>query len=113
MGTSIQVELFTTEFVKTVAKLKNVLENVTDIDFSWVINHGEMKVEMDGESLVDGDMVPGTDIVMHITKRNPWDKLPEEHQGKLIVASWAWDGMSFVGNLLNSLNLDSCDSCDS
>ena len=83
--------------MKTVTKLKDVLEYVSDIDFSWVINHGEKKVELDGESLISGDKIPGTNIMMHISQRNPWDKLPEEHQGKLIVASWAWDGMSFVG----------------
>ena len=72
-------------------------EHVSHVDFSWVINHGEQKIDVDGVILRDGDLIPETNIRMHISKRNPWDKLPLEHEDKLVVASWAWDGMSFVG----------------
>jgi len=91
-----QVELFTSEFLKSVIRMRP--EHVSHVDFSWVINHGEQKIDVDGVILRDGDLIPETNIRMHISKRNPWDKLPPEHEDKLVVASWAWDGMSFVGN---------------
>ena len=80
------------------------LEHVSDIDFSWVINKASSEAETikynDDISLRAEDTVPGTNIKIHISKRNPWDKLKDEHEGKLVVASWAWDGMSFVGKCL-------------
>ena len=42
-------------------------------------------------------MIPKTEMKIHISKRNPWDKLSIQDKDKLVVASWAWDGMSFVG----------------
>ena len=78
--------------------------HVTDVDFSWVINHGDKTIELDGDTLEDGSNVPGTDIKIHISKRNPWDKLGPEDKDKLIVASWAWDGLSFVGKQVNCKN---------
>ena len=94
-----QISLFLTEFVRTASRLN--LPNISDIDFSWIINHGEevvtiMHIENEVQ-LKDGDMIPNTEMKIHISKRNPWDKLNVEDEDKLLVASWAWDGMSFVG----------------
>ena len=63
-------------------------------------HHGNGYFTMDIEKevkLKDGDMIPNTEMKIHISKRNPWDKLDVEDEDKLVVASWAWDGMSFVG----------------
>ena len=98
-----QIKLFLTEFIRTASRLN--LENVSDIDFSWVINHGEQLITMEnGVQLKEGDMIPNTEIKIHISKRNPWDKLNPDDEHKLVVASWAWDGMSFVGKQF----LDQC-----
>ena len=119
-----QISLFLTEFVRTASRLN--LPNISDIDFSWIINHGEEVITMKDEVLLneegdrihkkdekkhpgtilhienevklkDGDLIPNTEMKIHISKRNPWDKLNVEDEDKLVVASWAWDGMSFVG----------------
>ena len=129
-----QISLFLTEFVGTASRLN--LPNISDIDFSWIITHGEEVVTMkdivllneEGDrihkrdekkhhgnghftmdkeievQLKDGDMIPNTEMKIHISKRNPWDKLFVEDEDKLVVASWAWDGMSFVGKRIFSTN---------
>ena len=83
--------LFITEFIDTVSRMKP--DQVSDVDFSWITlpDDADLGVE-------DGDLVPGTNIRIHFSKRNPWDKFQGDDRGKLVVASWAWDGMSFVGN---------------
>ena len=91
-----QIQLFLSEFIRTASRLN--LENISDIDFSWIINHGEQVIILEnGSQLKDGDMIPKTEMKIHISKRNPWDKLIIQDKDKLVVASWAWDGMSFVG----------------
>ena len=91
-----QIQLFLSEFIRTASRLN--LENISDIDFSWIINHGEQVITLEnGSQLKDGDMIPKTEMKIHISKRNPWDKLSIQDKDKLVVASWAWDGMSFVG----------------
>ena len=91
-----QIQLFLSEFIRTASRLN--LENISDIDFSWIINHGVQVITLEnGPQLKDGDMIPKTEMKIHISKRNPWDKLIIQDKDKLVVASWAWDGMSFVG----------------
>ena len=96
-----QINLFLSEFIRTASRLN--FDNISDIDFSWILNHGEQVVKMEnGVQLKDGDTIPKTEIKIHISKRNPWDKLNLQDQDKLVVASWAWDGMSFVGKQTNA-----------
>ena len=46
-----------------------------------------------------GQIFPGTEIKIHFSRRDPFDKLNgDEAAEKLIVASWAYDGNSFIGN---------------
>ena len=93
-----QVDLFTTEMVETAARLR--LQNISDVDFSWVVNTGKQSVTFGERILTDGELIPGTNMKMHVSKRNPWDKLEGEDRDKLVVASWAWDGLSFVGRIM-------------
>eukprot|EP00092_Neocalanus_flemingeri_P033159 GFUD01036059.1.p1 GENE.GFUD01036059.1~~GFUD01036059.1.p1 ORF type:complete len:492 (+),score=135.53 GFUD01036059.1:206-1681(+) len=89
-----QIDLFTTGFVEAVAEMN--LEAISDLDLSWVIIDDKKEVKFRDTHVVNGHKIPGTNTVLHISKRNPWDKLQEED--KVVVASWAWDGLSFVGN---------------
>lgn len=74
---------------------ENKLEWIADIDFSWFpkdcVTCGKVP---ENEYLTSG----GNRIKIHFSKRNPASKLEGEHQGKLLVASYAWDGNSFPGN---------------
>jgi len=36
--------------------------------------------------------------MIHFSRRNPFDALSTEDSSKLVVAMFAWDGNSFVGN---------------
>lgn len=67
------------------------LPNISDIDFSWFNTKiNEMK---------NGQVLSGkNNIKIHYSKRNPADKLLSENEGKLLVASYAWDGNSYPGN---------------
>ena len=102
-----QVEIFTREVVETAADMN--LPDISDIDLSWVINEKECQpktksTQLSGSEvgchdtkLLSGDTIPGTKTVLHISTRDPWEKL-DQVVDKVVVASWAWDGMSFVGN---------------
>eukprot|EP00091_Calanus_sinicus_P006731 TRINITY_DN17474_c0_g1_i1.p1 TRINITY_DN17474_c0_g1~~TRINITY_DN17474_c0_g1_i1.p1 ORF type:complete len:115 (+),score=28.60 TRINITY_DN17474_c0_g1_i1:153-497(+) len=36
--------------------------------------------------------------MIHVSKRDPISNIPEEDKPKLVVAMFAWDGNSYVGN---------------
>ena len=96
-----QIEVFGRIFVEAVQRMKP--GNVADLDFSWVFHQKEgdrPRISLtDGSEVSSGDTIPGTSTVCHISQREPWSPLKEEESsGKLIVATWAWDGMSLVGN---------------
>jgi uncharacterized protein DUF4804 len=73
----------------------NNLSMIADIDFSWfpdtanscggVTNGGMFKTATNN-------------ITIHFSKRNPADLLQGADAGKLLVASYAWDGNSYPGN---------------
>lgn len=89
-----QIDMFISTVVETAAAMK--LENISDIDLSWVVHGDKKEVQLKDSAVVSGHLIPGTSTKLHISKRDPWELL--EDSEKIVVASWAWDGMSFVGN---------------
>ncbi len=67
------------------------LPHVSDVDFSWIA------VPLVG-GVEDGGLCPGTDIKIHISRRDPYEPLPEGGDGKVVVSCWAYDGNSYPGN---------------
>jgi hypothetical protein len=74
----------------TVAQ-RHRLRYVSDLQFGW------FRVS-DCAGIRDGELLPGTGIRVRFNKCSPADKLGDEHQGKLLVAQYAWDGGSYPGN---------------
>lgn len=62
--------------------------NVAHIDFSWI---GATACQ----GVRDGQVFPGTEVVLHFSKRSLHDPVPP---GTLLVVSYAWDGNSLPGN---------------
>lgn len=83
-----QNKYFLKAWVQAIKELK--ISKVKDIDFSWIAKNGEVG------QLEDGKQFQGVNI--HFSRRNPFDPLPPKDQDKLIVAMFAWDGNSYVGN---------------
>ena len=48
--------------------------------------------------LQDGADFPGSDIRINFSRRDPFSPLAGADQDKLVVAMFAWDGNSYVGN---------------
>lgn len=61
---------------------------VAHIDFSWI---GASECH----GVRDGEVFPGTQVVVHFSKRSLHDPVPA---GTLLVVSYAWDGNSMPGN---------------
>merc|ERR1712216_403982 len=56
---------------------------------------------IDTTGLLDGDTVTdaeGRPVTLHFSPRTMSEKLNGEHTGKLLCATYAWDGNSFPGN---------------
>jgi len=86
-----QKKQFLTAFAESLNATKKKLGSISDIDFSWI-------GEEDINELVNGKDFPESNMKIHFSKRNPFDALPEEKSEKLMVAMFAWDGNSYVGN---------------
>lgn len=71
------------------------LTHISDIDFSWF--PGDCK-HCGSAGKDEIYAMNGNRIKIHFSKRNPSQKLEGEDAGKLIVASYAWDGNSYPGN---------------
>ena len=66
------------------------LTRVKTINFSWIASCPDVP------ELVDRKQFEGINILF--SRRNPFDPLPHTEQPQLVVAMFAWDGNSFVGN---------------
>lgn len=62
--------------------------HVAHIDFSWIGAEACQGVR-------DGEVFPGTDVVIHFSKRSLHDPVP---RGTLLVVGYAWDGNALPGN---------------
>jgi len=96
-----QKPIFAGIFLDALVDLKP--DHVSDLALSWVFEPAlvggkwELPKEFDwgNRRAVDGSKIGDTETTLHICRREPWEKVSE---GKMVVASFAWDGMSFVGN---------------
>jgi len=87
---SEQNKLFLRAWINALEQLR--LERVKNVNFSYISPHCEA-----GE-LEDGQRFPATEVLINFSRRSPFDLLTGEDQGKLVVAMFAWDGNSYVGN---------------
>ena len=62
--------------------------NVGHIDFSWISHYNCLGTK-------DGQKFPGTDVIIHFSKRALHDPVPE---GTFLICNFAWDGNSLPGN---------------
>merc|ERR1712013_684601 len=85
-----QNRYFLEAWLRALSGLK--LETVKDVDFSWISKNDNVP------ELKDGEKLEGTNIKIQFSRRNPFDPLATGDQDKLVVAMFAWDGNSFVGN---------------
>merc|ERR1711892_636677 len=78
------------ESLDNLVKNRNV-NDIEDIDFSWVdplLSH----------VFKDGEVFKESSIKIHVSRRDPFKKLESKDKEKLVVAMFAWDGNSYVGN---------------
>ncbi len=83
----IQNQLIIDIYKEVLKELSAQLPNISDIEFQWF------------ESISDTSIIsqfPGINI--SLTKGSPASKLPDKDADKLLIACFAWDGNSFVGN---------------
>eukprot|EP00092_Neocalanus_flemingeri_P027414 GFUD01029731.1.p1 GENE.GFUD01029731.1~~GFUD01029731.1.p1 ORF type:complete len:504 (-),score=136.68 GFUD01029731.1:143-1429(-) len=93
----VQNTYFLRAWVRALAALR--LDYIKDIDFSWIGKNEEITELQDKKKFGDSE------ILIHFSRRNPFDLLPSVDQSKLVVAMFAWDGNSYVGNEYWSGNL--------
>jgi len=86
----VQNKYFLQAWVRALAGLK--LDFIKDIDFSWIGKNEDISELKHNKKFGD------TDIKIHFSRRNPFDPLPSGDQTKLVVAMFAWDGNSYIGN---------------
>lgn len=87
----IQNALFLEAWSRALTNL--TLSNVKVLDFSWI---SPKPSEVAG--LVSGTKFPGSEVTIAFSRRDPFAPLKREHRSKLVVAMFAWDGNSYVGN---------------
>ena len=86
--TAAQNKYFLRAWARAISQIK--FERVKDVNFSWIAKNPQV-VELQHGKQLNG-------VNVHFSRRNPFDVLPEQDQDKLIVAMFAWDGNSYVGN---------------
>ena len=83
-----QNKYFLRAWVRAIEQLN--LTRVKTINFSWIATCPDVP------QLVDKKSFKGINILF--SRRNPFDLLPDAEKPPLVVAMFAWDGNSFVGN---------------
>lgn len=89
----VQAEIIIEAFADCIAQCE--MPGISDLCFSWYPS----SCTYCGNA-ADGEILEmnGNYIRIHFNKNNPIEKLTGEHAGKLLVASYAWDGNSYPGN---------------
>lgn len=89
----VQAQLIVEAFAEVIAA--HALPHIADLCFSW---YPENCTSCGGAG--NGEVLEsnGHAITIHFNRKNPIEKLSEAHAGKLLVASYAWDGNSYPGN---------------
>ena len=88
----VQTRCFLRAFLQALQKLSGGIDRLKTVDFSWVGGNGQEGVMRDGGKI--------SDVTATFSKRNPFHPLPEDKEGTLIVAMYAWDGNSLPGEYL-------------
>jgi len=86
----LQQPLFLKAWVRALRHLS--LKKVKDVNFSWVASSQEVP------QLQHDNKFEDTDVNIHFSRRDPFAKLPKNDEHKLVVAMFAWDGNSYIGN---------------
>ena len=68
------------------------LKKVKNVNLSYISKHQDIP------ELQHGEDFPGTDIRINFSRRDPFSLLTGADKDKLVVAMFAWDGNSYVGN---------------
>jgi hypothetical protein len=84
----LQVEVYD-EILK-----KYNFSHISDINFGYFKQSDKVGNTASGEIFTDNN----NNIKIHFNKHNPAKKLSGENEGKLLVASYPWDGNSYPGN---------------
>lgn len=71
------------------------LPHVATVNFSW-FPQGVTMSGLNEDSKIKS--ISGKEIEVIFSQANPADRLTGSHEGKLLVATYAWDGNSFPGN---------------
>jgi len=85
---STQNEYFLAAWAQALKQLR--LSRVKDVNFSWIATNDNITELQQGKQL--------NGINIHFSKREPFQCLADEDKNKLVVAMFAWDGNSYVGN---------------
>ncbi|XP_066996323.2 uncharacterized protein [Anabrus simplex] len=85
-----QEKRFLNAFASCLKKLKGVLPNVSDVRFGWF-------KETTCGGVGNGGLLEGQ-FRVHFSMDPPHTLLYGEHEGKLLVVSYAWDGNALPGN---------------
>lgn len=86
----LQQTLYLTGWVRALRRLS--LKKVTDLDFSWVARSEELP------ELQHNNQFEKTAVKIIFSRRDPFAPLSKNDQDKLVVAMFAWDGNSYIGN---------------
>lgn len=93
----IQEKIFFDACVEILSQ--NKFAYISDVDFSWfgqLANKYRLDSTLALRSVRSESINPG--ILLHISKRNPADRLKGDNENKLLVAMYAWDGNAYPGN---------------
>ena len=86
--TPSQNQYFLTAWAQAIKQLQ--FSRVKDVNFSWIAKNEKVT------ELQHGKQLNGVNI--HFSRREPFEILPDEDKNKIVVAMFAWDGNSYVGN---------------